>query len=180
MAPRSDIKRSCLSNEPRNTRFSSHNRVHRRIITHNPSKPIYKASSPVAIINGLIGAFNGVLAHTPIMTVGQRAALECPYTKIADWDWFWRMGTRLTTIRQTPEIGGRPPIFVTSGQFCCVRVVYGSQESCTSDAFSTNAPSETRTKKIVTTRILPQVSMWLTSLFSLADHLNSMVPLPFV
>jgi hypothetical protein len=57
--------------------------------------------------------------------------------------------------------------------------MYGSQESCTSDAFSTNAPSENRTKKIVTTRILPQVSMWPTNLFSLADHLNSVDPLPF-
>lgn len=36
-----------------------HNRVRRRTITRDPGKLIYKASSPLAIINGFIGAIKG-------------------------------------------------------------------------------------------------------------------------
>jgi len=59
MAPRSGIKRFCSSFELRNSPLQIHNRVRRRTITRDPGKPIYKASSPVAIINGFIGAIKG-------------------------------------------------------------------------------------------------------------------------
>ncbi|KAL8993846.1 MAG: hypothetical protein Q9169_006043 [Polycauliona sp. 2 TL-2023] len=57
MAPPASLKRSCSSFESRNS--GSPNRVHRLIITRDPGKPIYKASSPVALITGLIGAIKG-------------------------------------------------------------------------------------------------------------------------
>lgn len=59
MAPRVNIKRSCSSLESRNSGAPIHNRVHRLIITRDPGKPIYKASSPVALIIGLSGAIKG-------------------------------------------------------------------------------------------------------------------------
>jgi len=59
MAPRSGDKRSCSSFELPDSRLPIHNRVRRRTITRDPGKPIYKASSPVAIINGFIGAIKG-------------------------------------------------------------------------------------------------------------------------
>ena len=59
MAPPASFKRSCSSFESQNSGSPVHNRVHRLIITRDPGKPIYKASSPVALITGLIGAING-------------------------------------------------------------------------------------------------------------------------
>ncbi|KAL8699985.1 MAG: hypothetical protein Q9201_005694 [Fulgogasparrea decipioides] len=59
MAPPASFKRSCSSFESRNSGSPTHNRVHRLIITRDPGKPIYKASSPVALITGLIGAIKG-------------------------------------------------------------------------------------------------------------------------
>ncbi len=52
-------KRSCSSLRLINPKKSFHNRVHRRVITRDPGKPIYKASSPVALIHGFIGAIHG-------------------------------------------------------------------------------------------------------------------------
>ncbi len=57
-------KRSRSSLQPINLENSVHNRVHRRIITRDPGKPIYEASSPVAVIKGFIGAISG--AYTGI------------------------------------------------------------------------------------------------------------------
>lgn len=59
MTPPARIKRSCSSFESRISGSPIHNRVHRLIITRDPGKPIYNASSPVALINGLIGAIKG-------------------------------------------------------------------------------------------------------------------------
>lgn len=59
ITPPARIKRSCSSFESRNSGSPIHNRVHRLIITRDPGKPIYNASSPVALINGLIGAIKG-------------------------------------------------------------------------------------------------------------------------
>ena len=59
MAPPLNFKRSCSSFESRNPVSPTHNRVHRRIITRDSGKPIYKASSPMALITGLIGAIKG-------------------------------------------------------------------------------------------------------------------------
>ncbi|KAI4225365.1 MAG: hypothetical protein L6R40_008377 [Gallowayella cf. fulva] len=59
MAPPANLKRSCSSFESRNSGSPIYNRVHRLIITRDPGKPIYKASSPVALINGLIRAIKG-------------------------------------------------------------------------------------------------------------------------
>ena len=65
MAPPS-AKRSCSSFESRNLGSPTHNRIHRRVITRSPGKPIYKASSPLAIINGFIGAIEGKCIDTSI------------------------------------------------------------------------------------------------------------------
>lgn len=59
IAPPASLKRSCSSFESRNSGSPVHNRVHRRVITRDPGKPIYNASSPVALITGLIGAIKG-------------------------------------------------------------------------------------------------------------------------
>ena len=59
IAPPANFKRSCSSFESPNPGSPTHNRVHRRIITRDPGKPIYKASSPVALITGLLGAIKG-------------------------------------------------------------------------------------------------------------------------
>lgn len=56
MAPPANSKKNCSR---RNSGSPTHNRVHRLIITRDPGKPIYKASSPVALITGLIGAIKG-------------------------------------------------------------------------------------------------------------------------
>ncbi|KAI4123443.1 MAG: hypothetical protein LQ341_007200, partial [Variospora aurantia] len=49
-------KRSCLGSPPEPT---IHNRVHRLIITRDPGKPIWQASSPGALLTGLVGAIKG-------------------------------------------------------------------------------------------------------------------------
>ncbi len=59
MAPPASFKRSCSSFESSNPRSPIHNRVHRRVITRDFGKPIYEASSLVAIINGFIGIIKG-------------------------------------------------------------------------------------------------------------------------
>ena len=50
------LKRSCSSFKLRNLGSPIYNRVYRLIVTRDPGKPIYKASSLVALINGLIRA----------------------------------------------------------------------------------------------------------------------------
>ncbi|KAL8864835.1 MAG: hypothetical protein Q9198_009617 [Flavoplaca austrocitrina] len=52
-------KRSCSSFESRSPGSPTLNRAHRRIITRDPGKPVYKASSPIALITGLIRAIKG-------------------------------------------------------------------------------------------------------------------------
>ena len=52
-------KRSCLSLRPVNPENSVRNRVHRRVITRDPGRPIYETSSPVAVVKGFIGAISG-------------------------------------------------------------------------------------------------------------------------
>ena len=69
MALPASFKRSCSSFESRNSGSPVHNRVHRLIITRDPGKPIYKASSPVALINGLIGAIKGENLITNIESI---------------------------------------------------------------------------------------------------------------
>ena len=59
MAPPASFKRSCSSFESWNSGSPIHNRVHRRVITRDFGKPIYEASSPSALITGLIGAIKG-------------------------------------------------------------------------------------------------------------------------
>ncbi len=59
MVPPANFKRSCSSFESSNPGSPIHNRVHRRVITRDPGKPIYQASSLVAIISGFIGAIKG-------------------------------------------------------------------------------------------------------------------------
>jgi len=59
MAPPASYKRSYSSFKSSNPESPIYNRVHRRVITRDPSKPIYKASSLVAIINGFIRAIKG-------------------------------------------------------------------------------------------------------------------------
>ena len=59
MASPASFKRSCSSFESSNPGSPIHNRVHRRVVTRDPGKPIHQASSPVAIINGFIGAIKG-------------------------------------------------------------------------------------------------------------------------
>ncbi|KAI9758368.1 MAG: hypothetical protein M1835_000602 [Candelina submexicana] len=67
MAPRGGIKRSCSSLRSRNSEMLIHNRVHRRVITCDAGKAIYKASSRVAIMNGFIGAMSG---HESLLNAG--------------------------------------------------------------------------------------------------------------
>ncbi|KAI9715652.1 MAG: hypothetical protein M1812_005804 [Candelaria pacifica] len=67
IAPPASFKRSCSSFESRHSGSPTHNRVHRLIITQDPGKPIYKASSRVAIINALIGAVSG---HESLLNAG--------------------------------------------------------------------------------------------------------------
>ena len=55
-------KRSCSSLRSINPKKSFHNRVHRRVITRDPGRPIYEASSRVAVIKGFIGAISGKYA----------------------------------------------------------------------------------------------------------------------
>ena len=61
MAP-PPAKRSCSSLRPVNPKKTFHNRVHRRVITRDPGKPIYETSSPVAVVKGFIGAISGKCA----------------------------------------------------------------------------------------------------------------------
>ena len=56
------IKRSCSSLRPLNSKISFNNRIHRRVITRDPGMPIYKTSSPGAIVKGFIGAISGKYA----------------------------------------------------------------------------------------------------------------------
>lgn len=58
MAPPA-AKRSCSSLRSTNPKKSLHNRVHRRVVTRDPGRPIYGASSRVAVIKGFIGAISG-------------------------------------------------------------------------------------------------------------------------
>ena len=55
-------KRSCSSLRSLLSTKTSHNRVHRRVITRDPGRPIYKASSRLALITGFIGAISGECA----------------------------------------------------------------------------------------------------------------------
>jgi len=59
MAPPANNKRSRSSRRSKNTGTPTHNRIHRRAINKDAGKPIYKASSPVTVINGFIGAIYG-------------------------------------------------------------------------------------------------------------------------
>lgn len=52
-------KSSGSSPQSTDPKTSFYNRVHRRVITQTPGKPIYKASSRVAMINGFLGALSG-------------------------------------------------------------------------------------------------------------------------
>ena len=52
-------KRSRSSLPPIKPEGSSRNRVHRRVITYNPGRPIYETSSPVAVVRGFTGAIDG-------------------------------------------------------------------------------------------------------------------------
>ena len=52
-------KRSCSSLQSKNTEKPLHNRVHRRVITRDPGRPIHGASSRTAVIKGFIGAISG-------------------------------------------------------------------------------------------------------------------------
>ncbi len=55
-------KRSCSSFRSPISMKTSHNRVHRRVITRDPGRPIYKASSRLALLTGFIGAISGECA----------------------------------------------------------------------------------------------------------------------
>lgn len=55
-------KRSCSSFRSLTSMKISHNRVHRRVITRDPGRPIYKASSRLALLTGFIGAISGECA----------------------------------------------------------------------------------------------------------------------
>lgn len=68
-APPASNKRSRSSRRSKDTGTLTHNRVHRRVITKDAGTPIYKASSPVAIINGFIGAIYGKCAGINIKTI---------------------------------------------------------------------------------------------------------------
>jgi len=59
MAPPAGNKRSRSSRRSKDTGTPTHNRIHRRVITKDAGKPIYKASSPLAIVNGFVGAIYG-------------------------------------------------------------------------------------------------------------------------
>lgn len=59
MAPPASAKISCSSFELWGSGSPIYNRVHRRVITRDFGKPIYEASSPVALITGIIGAIKG-------------------------------------------------------------------------------------------------------------------------
>ena len=69
MAPPASNKRSRSSQRSKDTGTPTHNRVHRRVITKDAGKPIYKASSPVAIINGFIGAICGKCVSISIKNI---------------------------------------------------------------------------------------------------------------
>lgn len=73
MAPQANLKRSCSSLESRNPVLPVHNRVHRLVITRDFGKPIYEASSPVALITGMIGAIKG---EDPIINIEEIADLK--------------------------------------------------------------------------------------------------------
>ena len=75
-------KRSCSTLRSMASAMHSHNRVHRRVITRNPGRPIYEASSRVAVIKGFIGAISGRYIHiciTDFLTNWNRARVsaEC-------------------------------------------------------------------------------------------------------
>ncbi|KAL8897340.1 MAG: hypothetical protein Q9207_007262 [Kuettlingeria erythrocarpa] len=65
MAP--PAKRSCSSRGSKDLGTPTHNRVHRRVVTCDPGRAIYKASSPVAVINGFLGAITG---HESLLNAG--------------------------------------------------------------------------------------------------------------
>jgi hypothetical protein len=52
-------KRSRSSRQSMDCGIPTHNRVHRRVITRDAGKAIEKASSLMAVVNGVIGAING-------------------------------------------------------------------------------------------------------------------------
>ena len=65
LEPQSSTKRSrTTSFEPRKQEKPLHNRVHRRIVTQDPGKHLYNASSLRGTINGFLGAIHG--EHVPI------------------------------------------------------------------------------------------------------------------
>lgn len=59
MEPPGSIKRLRSSPESRTSDIPVHNRIHRRVITRDAGKTIYKASSLIAVVNGLVGAIKG-------------------------------------------------------------------------------------------------------------------------
>ena len=56
----SPTKRSRSSQQSKDEDVTLHNRIHRRVVTRDSGKPIENASSLVSLLNGLIGAINGV------------------------------------------------------------------------------------------------------------------------
>ncbi len=68
MAPPAGNKRPHSSQRSKDIGTPTHNRIHRRVITKDTGKPIYKASSLVTIINGFIGAIYGKCVGISIKT----------------------------------------------------------------------------------------------------------------
>ena len=52
-------KRSRTSHSESRTDPAQHNRIHRRVVTSSPSKPLNEATSPLAIVNAFVGAISG-------------------------------------------------------------------------------------------------------------------------
>ena len=69
MALPASNKRLRSSRRSKDAGTPTHNRVHRRVITKDAGKPIYKASSPVAIISGFIGAIYGKCSCISIQNI---------------------------------------------------------------------------------------------------------------
>jgi hypothetical protein len=53
------VKSIIISRQSTDNRMPTHNRVYRRVITRDAGKAIEKASSLMAIANGVTGAING-------------------------------------------------------------------------------------------------------------------------
>ena len=61
--PMPPSKRSRTSHSESRTDPAQHNRIHRRIITSSPGKPLNEASSPLSIVNAFIGAISGKYSY---------------------------------------------------------------------------------------------------------------------